>query len=90
MILNAIDMKLALQIFLILTAVGHFACALGVLFYHMKLPPKTGPSIAMRFLITLATGAIGLVYFVFIKRDPVDQTNLETTVDQPSLKHDKN
>jgi hypothetical protein len=90
MILTTIDMELALQITLILTAVGHFACALAVLFYHMKLPPKTGPSIAMRFLITLASGAIGLVYFVFIKRDPVDAEHLETITDQPSLKHDKN
>ena len=81
LLLSAIDLKLALKIFIIATAIGHFACASGVLFYHMKLPPKTGPSIAMRFLITLATGALGLVYFVFIKRDPQDPQHLETTVD---------
>ena len=81
--ISAIDTALLLTVFLGVTAVGHLFCALGVLFYHMKVPPQSSPSIAWRFLITLLTGAIGLVYFIFIKRD------LQPTLPQESVSGDE-
>ncbi|EDM25684.1 hypothetical protein LNTAR_13082 [Lentisphaera araneosa HTCC2155] len=71
--LLAVDIKLALMLFLGLTAVVHTACALAVLFHFMKHPPKSGPSITKRFLLTLVLGAIGFVYFIFMLKDPQDE-----------------
>ena len=76
--LSAIDFKLALYLFLGLTAIVHSACALGILFHYMKHPPKSGPSIAQRFLITLALGAIGFVYFIFVLKDNPEKDEQKT------------
>jgi hypothetical protein len=74
------DIKTILFVFLLVTAGAHLMCALGVLFFYMKTPPKNPPSIVLRFIITLFTGFLGLVYFIFIKRDqvglPLDEAKL--------------
>ena len=76
--LLAIDIKLALMLFLGLTAVVHTACALAVLFHFMKHPPKAGLSITKRFLLTLVLGAIGFVYFIFVLKDPQEKNEVES------------
>ena len=76
--LLAVDIKLALMLFIGLTAIVHTACALAVLFHFMKHPPKSGPSISKRFLLTLLLGAIGFVYFIFVLNDPQDENEKQS------------
>ncbi|WDE98802.1 hypothetical protein PQO03_13260 [Lentisphaera profundi] len=76
--LLAIDIKLAFMLFAGLTLVVHTACALAVLFHFMKNPPKSGPSIGKRFLLTLLLGAIGFVYFIFMLKEPENKNELES------------
>ena len=77
-LLLAVDFKLALYLFLGLTLVVHTACALGLLFHYMKNPPKSGPSIAQRFLLTLVLGAIGFVYFIFVLKEKPEEDEQKT------------
>ncbi len=76
--LLAVDIKLALMLFIGLTAIVHTACALAVLFHFMKHPPTSGPSISKRFLLTLLLGAIGFVYFIFVLKDPQDENEKQS------------
>ena len=71
--LTAIDFKLALYLFIGLTAIVHTICAMALLLHYMKNPPKSGLSIAQRFLMTLALGAIGFVYFIFILKETPEE-----------------
>ena len=72
MLLLAVDFKLAFIIFAVITAFVHASCALTLLFYYMKNPPKSGPSINQRFLMTLVLGAVGFVYCIYFLKEKVD------------------